>query len=182
MTVHVKTRKKLYTGISNLSFPGSVQTFGGESRIHMHKINRTAYVKWENGKPCIPVNMYLLDNADGWTGDTALTNSSQLSFMVRYCGARKKRFDALTDADVLDFVSELQKERNASNPEKRSRDDNSVRRILMTCFNFLEWYQDNLYQGTLPLIGEGASGAAITCTKKKGPRGRHFFWSHRYLP
>lgn len=169
----------LYTKLSDLRIPDSVQETAAGKSVNYQVINVGACVNWPDSKPCIAVNMYLLENASQWTGDTAVTYASELSALVRHCYARRISFDALTDGEIYGFVEHLKAEEGGSGTFIRN--NNTTRRILHRSLSFLMWYQQNLHCGAIPLIGDDTSNAAIRVERRTNERG-NFYWTHRYAP
>lgn len=178
MNQHVQ----LYSRIKDLSLPDSIVRNRSGSSVYHQILPYTAFVRWPNNKPCIAVNMYLLDKGYRWTGQSAVTYASELSELIRYCAREGKRFDQLDDGDIYAFVDRLRSETYVSDEHQRVRNDNTVRRILQRCLDFLSWYQTNLHQGSRPLIGERQDSPAIICEKRKNPHNDRYYWSHRYAP
>lgn len=124
------TESQLYTTLSDLSLPDSIQRFRDNTRINYQRLHATAFMRWPNGKPCMPVNMYLLDNAHKWTGDSATSYASELSEWVRYCAKHGKSFGDLNDYDIFALVDKLRTDVYLDDPHQRVRNDNTVRRII----------------------------------------------------
>lgn len=184
-------KKQLYRKLTKVTLPESIQYFrsGSEEtyRIDQQYLPVAAFVRWPNGKPCLPVNMYLLDNGCNWTGDTALTTASKLSELVRYCAhGRANRqpcgFSDLTDNDIARLIEKLCTEVYMDAPSQRLRNNNTVRAIMQTILSFLVWFQDNLNLNPGLLIGSRGEGASIVVVRKKNPHNNHHYWHHRYLP
>lgn len=180
--VNKATESQLYTTLSDLRLPDSVQRFRDNTRINYQRLHATAFVHWPNGKPCLPVNMYLLDNAHKWTGDSATSYASELSEWIRYCAKHGKSFGDLSDHDIFALVDKLRTDVYLDDPHQRVRNDNTVRRIIQRGLDFLGWYQRFLYRRATPLIGERNEAPAIVCERRKNPHNDHYYWYHRYLP
>ena len=183
--------KQLYRKLTEITLPESVQYFrcGSEDtyRIELQHLAVAAFVRWPSGKPCLPVNMYLLDNGYNWTGDSVLTTASKLSELVRYCAhGRASRnpcgFGDLTDSDIARLIEKLCTDVYMDAPSQRLRNNNTVRAIMQTILSFLEWYQSNLYLKPGLLIGSRSEGAAIVATRKINSHNNRYYWHHRYLP
>jgi hypothetical protein len=174
------TESKLFTILRELNLPDSVQQFRDSKKINYQHIPSTAFVCWPNGKPCVPVNMYLLDNVHKWTGNTAITYASELSELIRYCDTHCKSFSELADSDIFILVDKLRTDVYLNDPHQRVRNDNTVRKIIQRSLDFLDWYQGALYHGSAPLIGERSEAPAIICERKKSPHSSNYFWEHRY--
>lgn len=182
--------KMLYRKLVNLVVPDRVQFVSGES-VHAYNVIPeqvlvAAFVRWPSGKPCLPVNMYLLDNSINFTGDSVVTTASKLSALVRYCSSgradgRSCSFADLNDDDIFHIVKKL-KTVIAGVPVNKTPNNNTVRAILQACFKFLFWYQDNLHFSFAKLIGEHATAPAIRVTKKTNTHNGRTYWDHRYLP
>jgi len=173
---------QLYTTLKELRLPDSVLRHRDGSTIYYQRLRRTAFVRWPDNKPCLPVNMYLLDKGYQWTGDSATTYASELSELIRYCARTEKVFADLTDADIYAFVDKLRSDVYTDDPHQRVRNDNTVRKILQRCLDFLDWYQQTLYRRQIPLIGERDQAPAIVCERRKNQHSGHYYWHHRYAP
>ena len=170
----------LYSRLSNLLIPDSIQTTASGNAVNYQKIRSTAFVNWPDSRPCLAVNMYLLDQGYQWTGDSAITYASEITELVRYCYTRQKAFSDLKDGDVFALIQCLRTE-TKHRTGTRKRNDNTVRRILNRCLSFLTWYQENLHFSPILLIGDESSGAAIRVKYRKNDRG-NLYLSHRYAP
>ncbi|GAB3531420.1 site-specific integrase [Photobacterium alginatilyticum] len=184
-------QQQLYRKLTEVTLPESIQYFrsGNEAtyRIEQQYLPVAAFVRWPSGKPCLPVNMYLLYNGYNWTGDSVLTTASKLSELVRYCAhGRATRqpcgFGDLTDNDIGRLIEKLCTDVYMDDPSQRLRNNNTVRAIMQTILSFLVWYQDNLYLKPGRLIGSSGEGAAIGVTRKKNSHNNRYYWHHRYLP
>ncbi|USX21724.1 site-specific integrase [Oxalobacteraceae bacterium OTU3REALA1] len=176
------SNRGLYTALKNIDIPDSVSVFGGARHIHFLRIRETAFVRWPCGAPCLPINMYLLDCACEWTGESALTYASQLTVLVRYCYDTKKAFGDLADGDISKFVEILTKHGNVHAPNRKTRNNNTVREILQRSLHFLDWYQKHLLRSPFVLLGEESQAAAITCKRARNSRNGETYWQHRYAP
>ena len=131
------------------------------------------FMYWPSGKPCEPVNMYLLDIAHEVTGDSLRSYAAELSHLVRYCGKKPCSIDSLTDADIHELSKQLQEEKSLRNPLERARNDNTVRSILSRAIRFLLWYQkDIMLLLQTPLIGEKSVSPQITVTRIKNDKSK----------
>lgn len=178
----ISNHRGLSRSLKNLNIPDSVSVFGGSRHLHFLEIEETAFVRWPCGAPCLPINMYLLDHACDWTGQTAQTYAAQLTALIRYCYLEKKQFGDLTDGDIASLVKILTKYGNARTPAQRTRNNNTIRDILQRCLHFLDWYQNNLHRKPFILFGELSQAAAITCTRARNVRTGEAYWKHRYAP
>lgn len=167
--------------LHDIEIPDAVIQHGGRRSVMTSSIPYWAFVYWPNGKPCIAVNQYLLDNALIWTGATPQTFAFSLSHLVNYCGINNKGFGELSDGDIGIFIKELRTE-PATIFAERARNHNTVRNIVHQCLSFLRWYQDSLYRGVSRLIGKSGTGAAIIVTEHWNPHTRKMTWGHRKLP
>ena len=103
---------KLYSKVTDISLPETLTDFrkGGsrDYRIQHQNLPVFAYVCWPSGKPCVAINMYLLEKAWGYTGDTVVTVAAKLSELIRYCAGGRVDgvpcgFHDLNDDDVCRF-------------------------------------------------------------------------------
>lgn len=147
------------------------------------------FMYWPSGKPCEPVNMYLLDIAHEVTGDSLKTYATELSHLVRYCGEKNVGIETLTNADIHELSKELQEERSHRHPLERARNDNTVRGILSRTIRFLLWYQETfMLLLRTPLIGEQNISPQITVKRVKNDlsRGKNrqveYYFTHSAMP
>ncbi len=184
-------QKKLYSKIQNINLPESILEFRGGGaytyRIDHQVIPVAAYVTWPSGRPCLAVNMYLLDKSWKLTGESAVTESSKLTELIRYCatgrvGGNPIRFSELNDGDIGSLIRKLCNDVSPHDSTVRVRNNNTVRSIMHSVFNFLSWYQDNLIFDGFRLIGLRSEGAAIIIEQKLNSRSNKYYFSHRYLP
>lgn len=147
------------------------------------------FMYWPSGKPCEPVNMYLLDIAYEVTGDSLKTYAAELSHLVRYCGKKPVSIEILTDADIHALSKQLQEEKSRSNPLERARNDNTVRAILSRAIRFLLWYQKNfMLLLRTPLIGEQSVSPQIIVKRIKNDKSRNrnqqieYYYTHSAMP
>lgn len=182
---------QLYTRVENLFVPDSIiSSYTAEKRtyrVHRQKYPVLAHVVWPSGRPCLAVNMYLIDSSHRWTGDSVVQAASKLTELVRYCASgREDRvpcgFGDLNDADFFRLADKLCSAVYVDAPSQRLRNNNTVRSILQESISFLLWYQKRLHRDPGRLIGEANDGAAITVVKKYNPHSQKYYWSHRYLP
>lgn len=182
------SQQKLYSRLSNLSLPDHVQEFrGGRYSVKYQNIAVMAHVCWPSGKPCLAINMYLLDNNSKWTGDSVMTTASKLSELVRYCAHGRANqtpcsFSDLNDNDIARLKEKLCSDTYIDAPLERLRNNNTVRAIMQSMFSFLVWYQDNLHLRPGRLIGTSSEGSAITVKRKLNPHNNCYYFYHRYLP
>lgn len=184
-------REKLYFKIKNVSLAESVLEFRGGSaltyRVDYQKLPTAAFVNWPSGKPCLPVNMYLLDKCYSYTGETVVTVAAKLTELVRYCGGGRPdgapcEFRDLNDGDIALIVNRLCTDTYLDDTSERLRNNNTVRAIMHSIFDFLDWYQSNLMVSGGRLIGERRDGASITIKIKQNSKTRRNYYDHRYLP
>ena len=147
------------------------------------------FMYWPSGKPCEPVNMYLLDIAHKVSGDSLRTYAAELSHLVRYCGQKHISIESLTDADMHALSNQLQKEKSRRNPLERARNDNTVRAILSRAIRFLLWYQKHIMLLLrTPLIGEQNLSPQITVKQIKNDKGKtrnrqiEYYYTHSAMP
>lgn len=141
---------------------------------------------WPSGKPCLAINMYLLEKSRSFTGESILTLSSKLSELIRYCASGRPDckpcgFNELTDSDIARLVTHLSSEVYLDDVNERLRDNNTVRAILHAVFDFLVWYQENISTGRI-IIGTRSEGASIIIKRALNPNSNRFYLGHRYLP
>lgn len=147
------------------------------------------FMYWPSGKPCEPVNMYLLDIAHEVTGDSLRSYAAELSHLVRYCGKKPVSIESLTDADIHALSKQLQEEKSRRNPLERARNNNTVRAILSRVIRFLLWYQkDIMLLLRTPLIGEQSVSPQITVKRIKNDKSRatnrriEYYYTHSAMP
>lgn len=147
------------------------------------------FMYWASGKPCEPVNMYLLEIAHGVTGDSLRSYAAELSHLVRYCGNKSVSIESLTNADIHELSQQLQDEKSRRNPLERARNKNTVRAILSRAIRFLLWYQkDIMLMLRTPLIGEQNVSPQITINRtrndKRKSRNRQieYYYTHSAMP
>ncbi len=175
-------KKQLFRSVDNLTLPDGTRRIANRQYRTNETIPSTAFVRWPNGKPCIAVNMYLMDNAHRWTGHTAVSYAAELTELLRYCETTERRFSDLDDSDIFALSTALTSEKLPNDPSRRRRNDNRVRALLGRSLAFLSWYQDNLHTGVTPIVGEKRDAAAICCEKKVNSRTGESYWKHRYMP
>lgn len=147
------------------------------------------FMYWPSGKPCEPVNMYLLDIAHEVTGDSLRSYAAELSHLVRYCGKKPINIESLTDADIHSLSKQLQDEKSRRNPLERARNDNTIRAILSRVIRFLLWYQKNfMLLLHTPLIGESDVSPQITVKRIKNDKSKtrnrqiEYYYTHSAMP
>lgn len=183
-------KEKLYSKLRDLTIPDSIMEFRGGSsatyRIEYQRTSTAAYMVWPSGKPCLAINMYLLEKSQSLTGESIFTLSSKLSELIRYCAhGRPDRipcgFDELNDSDIASLIDHLCKEVYVDDVNERLRDNNTVRAIMHAVFDFLLWYQDNLSTGRI-IVGARSEGAAVIVKRVLNPHSNRYYLDHRYLP
>lgn len=184
-------KKKLYHRLQDLSLAESVMEFrGGE--LTTFRIERTVFpvavqVTWPSGKPCLAINMYLLEKGYSSTGDTVVATAAKLTELIRYCAGGRPDgkpcgFHELTDNDIAKIVDRLCADEFIDQPGQRVRNNNTVRNIMRSVFDFLDWYQKSVLLNGRKLIGSRGEGAPITVTIQQNSHSRRNYLSHRYLP
>lgn len=184
-------KKKLYHRLQDLSLAESVMEFrGGE--LTTFRIERTVFpvavqVTWPSGKPCLAINMYLLEKGYSSTGDTVVATAAKLTELIRYCAGGRPDgkpcgFHELTDNDIAKIVGRLCADEFIDQPGQRVRNNNTVRNIMHSVFDFLDWYQKSVLLNGRKLIGSRGEGAPITVTIQQNSHSRRNYLSHRYLP
>ncbi len=176
----------LYSRVKDIRLPDSAVYFGGRSnssKVIYQVIPVAAFVRWPSGKPCLAVNMYLVDKSWSWTGDTALTTASKLTHLIRYCASARSgspiQFNEFSDNDVqmmIKFLSQGEEGEEST----RVRNNNTVNAIMQSVFEFLFWFQNNIYSGEIPVIGDRASGASVVVERKFNSRSGRYYFHHRY--
>ncbi|CAJ0691912.1 Tyrosine recombinase XerC [Ralstonia wenshanensis] len=172
----------------SIDVPYSAIRLPDVAHVDFQHIPVCPFVYWPSGKPCDPVNMFLLDIAHLTTGETLVTYAAELSHLIRHCARKGVRIDALSDMDIFEISSRLQEEKRQGDADKRIRNNNTVRVIISSIIRFLQWYQENFVSPLRsPLIGEApASPKIIVEFKRISGRGKsHFqqsYYSHRAMP
>jgi hypothetical protein len=180
----VKHKKKyqLFKQVNSFESALNFIEDAGNFELSMQSKKKMAFVRWPSGKPCEAVNMYLLDCYEKWTGDTVIREAAKLSELVRYCASHKILFSDVKDKDIASLIHFLLDEPCANNFYKKVRNNNSIRKIMQSCFVFLSWFQRNLHFNPIPLIGSKREGAAIIIEHRKNNRDNTTYLHHRYLP
>lgn len=144
---------------------------------------------WPSGKPCEPVNMYLLDIAHEVTGNSLRTYAAELSHLVRYCSENAISIEHLTNADIHALSKHLQDEKSLRNPLERARNNNTVRAILSRTIRFLLWYQKEIMLLLrTPLIGERSASPQISINRSKSDKSKTrnkqiaYYYTHASMP
>ena len=174
--------RQLYREVHALELPEGVAHLGDRQRVLHQVVEHAVFVRWPNGKPCIPVNMYLTEGALSWTGRTAISYASDLSHVLRYCSESQRQFSELTDADLFKLIADLRSESASSDPTRPARNDNRIRAIVRRLLDFLVWYQESIHVGPNKIVGRRGEGAMIVCERKQNPTTRRGYWHHRYMP
>lgn len=180
--MRLRSERQLFRALDNVNLPDGTCRVSGQQGTNWQVLASTAFVRWPNGKPCTPVNMYLVDNAYKWTGRTAVMYASELTELLRYCSRTRKRFSELNDDDILALARWLMTEKSPGDLSTRRRNDTRVRILLKRYLAFLAWYQENLYFGLRPIVGERRDSAMITCEKRVNSRCGETYWTHRHMP
>lgn len=184
-------QKKLYNRLQNVSLAESLLEFRGGGhhtyRIDYAKFPVAVHMHWPTGKPCLAINMYLLEDCYSSTGDSVVAKASKLTQLIRYCATGRPDgnpcgFQDLNDSDVAEMVKKLCAETRLDQPTLKVRNNNTVRAIMHTVFDFLDWYQNNLNVNRRKLIGLQKEGAAITVKVKQNLQYGNTYFYHRHLP
>ncbi|USX15337.1 hypothetical protein NHH88_05990 [Oxalobacteraceae bacterium OTU3CAMAD1] len=178
--MNIAPRARCYR-LHEIAIPEAVIQQVGRRSVVTSSVPYGAFVYWPNGKPCIAVNQYLLENTLQWTGATPQTFAFSLCHLVTYCGNNNKGFGELSDGDIKTLIKELRTEPAEVFPG-RARNHNTVRNIVHQCLCFLRWFQDTLYRGAAPLIGKSGTGASIVVTEHWNPHKQRTTWGHRFSP
>lgn len=180
---------QLFRVLPEITLPHSGVRHKDGTHITSQTISAFPFTYWASGKPCMPVNMYLLDIAPEVTGDSLRTYATQLSHLVRYCSTELISIESLTDAHIHELSQRLQKQKSGCHPLERKRNDNTVRKILSRAIQFLMWYQKNVILVLrTPLIGEANVSAQITVKRNRNDKKRsktsraEFYYTHSAMP
>ncbi len=180
---------QLFHVLPSMTLPHSGVKHKDGTHITSQIIPAFPFMYWPSGKPCEPINMYLLDIAHEVTGDSLRSYAAELSHLVRYCGEKSVSVDSLTDADIHALSGRLQEEKSRRHPLERARNDNTVRAILSRVIRFLLWYQKNIMLLLrTPLIGEQSVSPQITVKRIKNDKGRtknrqiEYYYTHSAMP
>lgn len=180
---------QLFHVLPPISLPHSGVKHKDGTHVSTEIIPAFPFMYWPSGKPCEPVNMYLLDIAHEATGDSLRTYASELSHLVRYCGNKQRGIESLTDADMTELSKQLQEEKAPRNPLEHIRNNNTVRTILSRTIRFLFWYEKEfMLVLRTPLIGEHVVSPQINVTRTKSEysnrRGRkiEYAYAHAAMP
>jgi len=180
---------QLFHVLPSMTLPHSGVKHKNGTHITSQIIPAFPFMYWPSGKPCEPVNMYLLDIAHEVTGDSLSTYAADLSHLVRYCGENHVSIESLTDADIYALSKQLQGEKKKHNPLERARNDNTVRTILRAAIRFLLWYQ-KVFMLLLrtPLIGEQDVSPQIIVRRIKNDKSKtrnsqnKYYYTHSAMP
>lgn len=182
-------RTQLFHILPELNLPVSSIKHDAGTHVTTQIIPAFPFMYWPSGKPCEPVNMYLLAISHEVTGDSLKTYAAELSHLVRYCGQKDVGIETLINADVHELSNKLQVERSHRHPLERARNDNTVRGILSRTIRFLLWYQETfMLIWRTPLIGEQKVSPQITVKRLKNKHGRgknmqiEYYYTHTAMP
>lgn len=180
---------QLFHVLPTMTLPHSGVKYRDGTHVTSQIIPAFPFMYWPSGKPCEPVNMYLLDIAHEVTGNSLRTYASQLSHLVRYCGEKELSIESLTDADLHTLSDRLQKENSRRNPLQRARNHNTVYAVLGRVIQFLLWYQKSIMLPLrTPLIGEQNVSPQITVKQLKNNKRRtkntqiEYYYTHSAMP
>jgi len=175
-------RNQLFS-IHSVDIPYSVTRFPGGHHVDLQFIQSLPFMYWPNGKPCDPVNMYLISVADLATGETLKTYASQLTHLVRYCGTINISFGELTDTHFFSLSNELKNQKSHYDLNEPARNNNTIRAILGRIILFVLWYQKTLYSLLArPLIGEPSISPLIQVRKLVNRHSGKCYYIHRAMP
>lgn len=169
---------QLYSTVKDLEIPESVSLHLGLRKEHSTVVDLAVFIRWPDGSPCIPLNMYFLDHASVWSGETPATYASELTELIRYCGSEGKSFDRLSDGDIFRFTEILMEKSGLY----RKRNNNTVKKIVQRALHFIEWFQGNLFWGSTPLLGDASDSPAIIASRARNTRNNEMYWRHRSAP
>jgi len=178
---------QLFHVLPPLTLPHSAVRHQSGVHVTSQTIPSFPFMYWPSGKPCEPVNMYLLDIAHELTGESLRTYAARLTHIVRYCSIANLSIEDLNDADIFALSKQLQEEKSRRKPLERARDDNTVCEILSRTIQFLLWYQKNIMLLLrTPLIGEHSVSPQIIVKQIKNGRSRNqravYFYTHSAMP
>ncbi len=183
MTVMNRPQPQLYIRYKEVAIPHYV--IPGSNRQHVKHLILPSlpFIFWPNGKPCIAVNIYLMQKAQESTGNSAMTYASELSHIVRFCGHHETAFEALTDACLWTFSYQLQTELSRYHATEWARNNNTVRRILGKTITFLFWYQKHLLlPAHTPLISTSEQSPQIRVKEVFNRHSRKNYFYHASMP
>lgn len=125
---------------------------------------------WPDGKPCIPVELYLLDRSLTVTlrrtdGGSLKVVAAHLTHIIRFCARADKQFWDLTTDDFHQFVQELREEARSDGQKKRN--GTTIRKVLDEVLRFFEWLQNTLGSGR-PIVGAREENPRIVLVRRKG--------------
>lgn len=182
-------RTQLFHVLPEMKLPVSGIKHDTGTHVTTQVIPAFPFMYWPSGKPCEPVNMYLLAIAHEVTGDSLKTYAAELSHLIRYCGEKNAAIERLTNDDIHKLSKELQEERSHRHPLERVRNDNTVRGILSRTIRFLLWYQETfMLLLRTPLIGEQKVSPQITVqlvkiSHRQGHKTRtEYYYTHSAMP
>jgi site-specific recombinase XerD len=182
-------RSQLFHVLPAMSLPYSGVKNKDGIHVSTQIIPAFPFMYWTSGKPCEPVNMYLLEIAHEVTGDSLRTYAAELSHLVRYCGNKPISIESLTNAHIHELSQQLQEEKSRRDPLEHARNRNTVRAILSRVIRFLLWYQKAIMLLLrTPLIGEQSVSPQITINRikndKRKTRNNHieYYYTHSAMP
>jgi len=151
----MKKKQQLFKIYPVLSTPDILIRTRDSFKIINQDVFNYPFMSWPNGKPCDPINCYLIDISEQTTGKSLRTYASQLTHLVRFCGLHNYNFEDLDDDKLFRLSEHLQDEHSQINKTERARSNNTIINIISKILHFLFWYQDTYMLPTLtPLIGE----------------------------
>lgn len=130
---------------STFRLPSGVTT--AQSReVETAAANNIPALHWPNGRWCFHGNLFMLHlwkkgHSRRGRGGTLGAYAANISALLRHCHFNGIDVHELTDSILLEFINKLRAEtRFIGGP--RVRDDTSVRAIVSTCLDFIEYLAD----------------------------------------
>lgn len=133
--------------MSEVYGPDVIDKESGEVLITGRTLTGCYSFMWPNGTPCLLAEMYLLDKSSDVKvskkdGGTLGNYATSISHIVRFCFNKEIEFWELTHNDIDTFVAELCDDVDIYNI--RIRNNNTVKKIISNCVDFLIWIQNNV--------------------------------------
>lgn len=175
---------QLYAVFKEMQIAHHVVRQGKQSAVVPHVVADVPLMRWPNGRPCEPVNAYLIEQMFHTTGASTQTYAAELSHLVRFCADHMIGFEALADKHLWQWSKQLQTAEARQRPGERARNNNTVRSIIRRALAFLVWYRDRLtVPGGTPLIGAAEVSPQITVKfLMNAHRSRTTYLYHRSMP
>ncbi|MEB0123963.1 hypothetical protein QN391_25255 [Pseudomonas sp. CCI1.2] len=178
--------QKLFRQISQVSLPYSASlTGGGQWNLRTRRLDQIVLMFWPNGKPCSPINAWLMKMSYASTGlESAKTAAVEITPFIRYCEKFNKTFDDISDKDFYDLSTSLREETKVKRGlSAKAREENQIGQIMSRALDFILWYQDALLPfNSHPIAGEKGTGAQLTIEKRFNSFTKSFYYSHIDIP